>query len=241
MAGDTVAISVKDQGIQPRGIRQIGTPGLDGSEVLIRFSIQEDMIKTLCDAQRHDQGGVLLGPLVPDQSEERSRPNLDDDVPAEDDGVPRVTLPICTSIFMFVHGRGPIDFMFILDSGASVHATPRYYLLKDLKAVAAGQSVLAANGKKLHICGRGCVSLDNITLYDVNYIPGLTANIVSVSKLMKLDYEINFLGTECVIKDTRSGRAEVGKGHLINNGVFVLDYLLIPPGRAAATPQGPVH
>lgn len=165
-----------------------------------------------------------------------SRANLDDDVPVEDGGVPRVTLPVRGSIFMFVHGRGPIDFMFILDSGASVHATPRYYLLKDLEAVAVGQSVLAANGKKLHIHGRGRVSLDNFTLDDVDYIPGLTANIVSVSKLMKLDYEINFVGTECVIKDTRADRVEVGKGHLISNGVFVLDYLLIPAGRAAATP-----
>ncbi|KAF8665885.1 hypothetical protein HU200_053968 [Digitaria exilis] len=130
--------------------------------------------------------------------------------------------------------------MFILDSGASVHATPRYYLLKGLEAVAAGRSVHAANGKELHIRGRGCVSLDNyITLDDVDYIPGLTANIVSVSKLMKLDYEINFVGAGCAVKDPRAGGAKVGEGRLISNGVFVLGYLLIPPGRAAATPQEP--
>lgn len=172
-----------------------------------------------------------------------SRANFDDDdddMPAEEDGVPRVTLPIRSSIFMFVHGRGEIDFLFILDSGASVHATPRYYLLQNLKAVAPGHSVHAANGKELHIRGRGSVSLDNyITLDDVDYIPGLTANIVSVSKLMKLDYEINFAGAGCVVRDPRNGGAKVGEGRLISNGVFVLDYLLIPPGRAAAVLQGP--
>ncbi|KAF8665884.1 hypothetical protein HU200_053967 [Digitaria exilis] len=78
MAGDIVAISVKknlilpkDQAMQPWGIRQIGTPGLDGLDMrLVRFSIQEDIINTVCDAQGRHQGGVLLGPFVPVLAEE---------------------------------------------------------------------------------------------------------------------------------------------------------------------------
>jgi len=162
-----------------------------------------------------------------------------DDVPAEDGSAPWGASTVHGSIFMFVHGRGPNDFLFILDSGASVHATPRYYLLKDMVAVPPGQSVRAANGKNIPIRGRGRVSLENfITLEDVDYIPGLTANIVSVSKLAELDYEV-IMGAECFVRDNTAGGALVGRGRCVD-GVYVLDYLLVPPGRvAAAAPQEP--
>jgi len=85
----------------------------------------------------------------------------------------------------------------------------------------------------------GRVSLENfITLEDVDYIPGLTANIVSVSKLAELDYEV-IMGAECFVRDNTAGGALVGRGRRVN-GVYVLDYLLVPPGRvAAAAPQEP--
>jgi len=163
-----------------------------------------------------------------------------DDVPAEDGGAPRGASTVRGNIFMLVPGRGPNDFRFILDSGASVHATPRYYLLKDLVAVAQGQTVRAANGKDIPIRGRGRVSLENfIALEDVDYIPGLAANVVSVSKLADLDYEVKFRGAECFVRDNTAGGALVGRGRRVG-GVYVLDYLLVPPGRvAAAAPQEP--
>ncbi|TKW02425.1 hypothetical protein SEVIR_8G243200v4 [Setaria viridis] len=241
MPGDTAIISAKtnlmlpkDLAIQRQGSWQISTPWVDCSEAVTQFSIQED--KT---AQGHHGGGVLICPLVPTPIIlfEETRENLD--VPAEEDGAQQVASPVRGSILMFVHGRGPNDFQFILDSGAAVHATPRYYLLKDLVAVAAGQSVRAANGKDVQVRGRGRVSLENfITLDDVDYIPGLISNIVSVAKLTELDYIVQFTGDGCFVTDTRAGGSLVGRGRLVG-GVFVLEYLLIPRGRAAAAPQGP--
>ncbi|CAO2150165.1 unnamed protein product [Urochloa humidicola] len=228
----------KDMAIGGQGNWQIGRPRVYGSAAVTRFLIQENT-NTICDAQRRHGGGVRIGPFGPPPIllVEVGRTNVDEPGD-EQDGAQRVVWPVRGIILMFVHGRGPNDFRFILDSGAAVHASPRYYLFNELVAVAEGQSVLAANGKDVRVRGRGRVSLENfITLDDVDYIPGLISNIVSVSKLTELDYIVQFTGAGCFVRDGRAGGLLVGSGRLIG-GVFVLDYLLIPHGRAAAAPQG---
>ncbi|CAL4985976.1 unnamed protein product [Urochloa decumbens] len=245
MSGDTAVVispetnpMLPKEAIQGWGSWQIGRLWVYSSVAETRFLIQ-DNTNTVRDAQRRHGGGVRIGPFGPPPIllVEVGRTNVNGPGD-EQDSAQRVASPVRGSILMFVHGRGPNDFRFILDSGAAVHASPRYYLFKELVAVAEGQSVLAANGKDVRVRGRGRVSLENfITLDDVDYIPGLISNIVSVSKLTELDYIVQFTGARCFVRDGRDGGLLVGSGRLIG-GVFVLDYLLIPHGRAAAAPQG---
>jgi len=119
-----------------------------------------------------------------------------------------------------------IDIMkpFILDSGASFHATGDLTLFSSLEDTTTDMSLCTANGSMLDIIGQGTVQHDNIALHGVLLVPELDVNIVSVSKLVELDYTVEFTGTGCFIRDASTGDL-VGKGRHLDNGLFELDFL----------------
>jgi hypothetical protein len=114
---------------------------------------------------------------------------------------------------------------FILDSGASVHATGNRAVLSDIKAVLQPEDTVLcmANGSTLTAQESGTVRHDNITLVGVLYAPGLDINAVSVSKLGEQGYTVEFTRTTCFIRDAITGDL-VGKGHLVA-GLYELDFL----------------
>jgi hypothetical protein len=115
---------------------------------------------------------------------------------------------------------------FIVDSGASVHATGDLTLFSYLEETTSNKKLCMANGSIVDVTGRGTVRHQNITLHDVLLAPGLAVNIVSVSKLGELDYTVEFRRTGCFIWDAGTGDL-VGEGHLVN-GLFELDFLNAP-------------
>ncbi|CAN6363711.1 unnamed protein product [Urochloa humidicola] len=126
------------------------------------------------------------------------------------------------------------DETFIVDSGASVHATGNRALFSHLAAVlqpqgsttATRRALYMANGSTLSIQGCGTVRRDNITLHGVLFAPGLAKNIVSVSKLGERGYTVEFTRTRCFIRDASTGDL-AGKGRLVD-GLFELDFLEAP-------------
>lgn len=116
---------------------------------------------------------------------------------------------------------------FIVDSGASVHATgDRALFSDDITAALQPEDTLVlrmANGSTLTVQGCGTVRHDNITLHGVLYAPGLDINAVSVSKLGEQGYTVEFTRTTCFIRDASTGDL-AGKGHLVD-GLYELDFL----------------
>ncbi|CAD6255755.1 unnamed protein product [Miscanthus lutarioriparius] len=94
---------------------------------------------------------------------------------------------------------------FIVDSGASVHATGDPNLFSYLEDTTTNMRLCTANGSTMDITGRGTVRHHNITLHGVLLVPRLAVNIVSVSKLGELDYTVEFTRTNCFIRDAAQG------------------------------------
>lgn len=122
---------------------------------------------------------------------------------------------------------------FIVDSGASVHATGNRALLSWYETLLHTERfILGASGHHLRVSGSGAVLTDRFTLNDVLYVPGLEKNVVSVAKLAELDYGVDFGKTGCFIRDDHTG-ALVGQGRRVA-GLYQLDYLQIPLDRTVA-------
>lgn len=121
---------------------------------------------------------------------------------------------------------------FILDSGASTHATGNASLFPWLIPVRQGREVRAANGHQLAVRGFGPVVMENFRVNNVLYVPGLTCNVISLSKLIDLNYNVAFSRSGCLIKDLRTGEI-VGNARLVQ-GLYQLDRLEIPMDRAPA-------
>ncbi|KAF8665883.1 hypothetical protein HU200_053966 [Digitaria exilis] len=122
---------------------------------------------------------------------------------------------------------------FILDSGATTHATGNRDLFPWLFQVQQqGGEIHVANGHVLAVHGIGPVVMENFRVNDVLYIPGLACNVISLSMLIKLDYKPEFSSAGCLIKDRRTGK-EVGNARLFR-GLYHFDRLEIPLDRAPA-------
>jgi len=121
---------------------------------------------------------------------------------------------------------------FILDSGASTHATGNASLFPWLIPVRQGREVRAANGHQLAVRGFGPVVMENFRVNNVLFVPGLTCNVISLSRLIDLNYNVAFSRSGCLIKDLRTGEI-VGNARLVQ-GLYQLDRLEIPMDRAPA-------
>ncbi|RCV39545.1 hypothetical protein SETIT_8G233100v2 [Setaria italica] len=121
---------------------------------------------------------------------------------------------------------------FILDSGATTHATGNRSLFPWLFPVQEGGEIIAANGHGLAVRGFGPVVMENFRLNGVLYVPGLSCNVISLSKLIELDYGVAFSRAGCLIKDLRTGEI-VGNASLVR-GLYHFDRLEIPLDRAPA-------
>ena len=113
-----------------------------------------------------------------------------------------------------------------------MHATGNASLFPWLIPVRQGGEVRAASGHQLAVRGFGPVVMENFRVNNVVYVPGLTFNAISLSRLIKLDYNVAFSRSGCLIKDLRTGEI-VGNARLVQ-GLYQLDRLEIPMDRAPA-------
>lgn len=82
----------------------------------------------------------------------------------------------------------------IVATAAPHHVTGNHDLLSSFTTLqhSAELFVHAADGTPMQVLGCGNVVTDAVVLPDVWYIPGLTANLISVSQLAELDYGVGF-------------------------------------------------
>ncbi|CAN6226682.1 unnamed protein product [Urochloa humidicola] len=112
-------------------------------------------------------------------------------------------------------------------TAAPHHATGNRDLLSGFITEHHDQFIHAVDGVPMPVLARGAVVTDAVVLPDVWFVPGLKANMVSVSQLAELDYSVGFGCGECCIKSA-SGGTTVGKAHLREDGLYVLDFLKVP-------------
>ncbi|WVZ49705.1 hypothetical protein U9M48_001037 [Paspalum notatum var. saurae] len=110
----------------------------------------------------------------------------------------------------------------VVATGAPHHATGDRGLLSGFITKHNDQFVHAADGVPMKVLARGAMVSDAVVLPDVWFVPGLTANLVSVSQLTELDYSVGFGCGECCI--SAAGKV-VGKAHRQDGGLYVLDFL----------------
>jgi len=98
----------------------------------------------------------------------------------------------------------------IVDTGASDHMTGSMNVLEDYDKCNSKINVWVADGKMSPAVGKGTVCLPNMILKSVLYVPKLTYNLLSVSKLTKdMNCVVTFFSSHCEFQD-RSSRKMIG-------------------------------
>ena len=103
------------------------------------------------------------------------------------------------------HNQG---YEWYFDSGANNHVTHQNEQLQDLnKNNGMTSSLLSGNGERFKILASGTTTLNNLNLYNVLYVPEITKNSLSVSKLTTdnnalVEFDANY----CYLKDKLTGK-----------------------------------
>ncbi|GJS23645.1 retrotransposon protein, putative, unclassified [Tanacetum coccineum] len=120
----------------------------------------------------------------------------------------------------------------ILDSGATHYM---YYLLSQFISLNLNslKSIMAANGEFVLLEGVGSVDTPSIALSKVFYIPSLTMNLASVSKICDSRCDVNFSVSNCSIYDQKTQEV-VGTGHR-QGDLYVLDHFRDNHGIASSS------
>lgn len=132
-----------------------------------------------------------------------------------------------------------------IDSGASVHLTCCQELLKNNREPSIPE-IMVANSHKISVISSGDIDLCtvvskqkfDICIKDVQYVPELTTNLLSVSQLVKKGNRVNFHGECCQIFN-KCG-VLIATADLCGN-VYKLNYLKSDCGSALAVQAGIWH
>lgn len=116
------------------------------------------------------------------------------------------------------------DCKWFLDSGASMHMTSRKDWMYNVTEPSVN-SITVANKEPLAVKGVGCVDIHLsqdkvIQVKNVLYVPGLAANLLSVSTIVKNGYKVIFIKRGCEIQD---GKDEVVCTATLSNKLYILD------------------
>lgn len=111
----------------------------------------------------------------------------------------------------------------IIDSGASNHMCCDEKLFQSLNRGSFGE-IITANGDKIKAKGKGRINLlvgekENyieVTLIDVLFVPELATNLMSVERMTKLGFSVNFSNSDCHLNGN-FGSCLIGKHR---NGVY---------------------
>lgn len=103
--------------------------------------------------------------------------------------------------------RGSRQQEWYIDSGASSHMTPHEKLLTGIRPTNVSQ-ILSANDAKLVVKGAGKTTLqlnaNDVEVSNVLYVPGLTANLLSVCGMVQKGNSVMFDRNGCTIKNARN-------------------------------------
>lgn len=113
------------------------------------------------------------------------------------------------------------DYDWYFDSGASNHVTHQTDKFQDLTEHHGKNSLVVGNGDKLEIVATGSSKLKSLNLDDVLYVPNITKNLLSVSKLAAdNNIFVEFDKNCCFVKEKLTGKV-ILKG-LLKNGLYQL-------------------
>ncbi|CAI7820490.1 unnamed protein product, partial [Closterium sp. NIES-54] len=128
-----------------------------------------------------------------------------------------------TKELVFIAGGALGGLAWLLDTGATQHMTPHAELLEDVSADAPSKRMVFGNQDSLEVNGRGTLRLavddSPMTINNVLVVPGLGANLLSVSQLTTKGMRVNIEGAVMTLS-TSSGRF-IGKAHQ-DGGLFKL-------------------
>lgn len=112
----------------------------------------------------------------------------------------------------------------LLDSGASMHMTSRNDWMYNVTEPTVKQ-VTVANREPLAVKGVGCINIqtsqaDMIQIKNVLYVPGLAANLLSVSTIVESGHNVTFTRNGCEIQNSKN---EVVCTATLSNKLYVMD------------------
>lgn len=111
-------------------------------------------------------------------------------------------VPLCLRASKF-----PLPSQWILDSGATEHMTNSSQLFYTFQPCSKPKQILTANGSLAQVLGQGTINIsNNLSLKNVLLVPTLSANLISIHKLIKdLKCYALFSHSGCVLQDQGSG------------------------------------
>ncbi|KAK1421754.1 hypothetical protein QVD17_24353 [Tagetes erecta] len=96
------------------------------------------------------------------------------------------------------HSSAVVNSNWHIDSGCSRHMTGLKDLLTNYRIINSGYVAFAGDKKGVKMIGQGEVSNGSLTLEDVNYVPELAFNLLSVSQICDNNISVLFLPNECL-------------------------------------------
>ena len=132
-----------------------------------------------------------------------------------------------STLFMAKHETDDVaSSVWLVDSGCSNHMTGQKNLLRELDETQK-QIVKLGDNKDINVEGKGIVSLKTSygkvkLLHDVQFVPNLAHNLLSVGQLLENGYSVLFDGLTCSIKDRNTGR-DIISTHKTKNNMFSLE------------------
>ena len=145
-------------------------------------------------------------------------------------------------------GCGKQNTTFIVDSGASHHMSPYRCMFVVYSSDLTGlpSAVTVANGTRTPVAGHGTIALESmvkghartVELKHVLHVPGMSHNLVSISKAMDSGCDVTFRNSRCLIA---KGGVQLLNAHKAikgeHKGLFILDGVSIK----SASRAGNVH
>ncbi|KAK8574586.1 hypothetical protein V6N12_062276 [Hibiscus sabdariffa] len=121
----------------------------------------------------------------------------------------------------------------IFDSGASDHMSGKRECFQDFVPTV-GATIRTADGTLSHVQGSGSIILNSLVLQHALFVPSLTCNLISVSKLSKdLGCSLLFHDSGCILQALNSQRV-IGKASL-QNGLYILQDPPLSPRYSVST------
>lgn len=113
-----------------------------------------------------------------------------------------------------------------VDSGCSNHMSSAKSMFRELDE-SAKSKVRLGDGKQLEVEGKGTIAItteqgNTKLLYDVQYVPKLAHNLLSIGQLLNSGYSVLFENGACLIQD-RNSKETVAKIAMGKNKMFPLD------------------
>jgi hypothetical protein len=112
--------------------------------------------------------------------------------------------------------------IWVIDSGATDHMTYSAGAFTSYQPCPSSKKITVADGSLTTVAGQGTIPLNPVfTLQRVLHVPNLTANLLSIRKLIKdINCSVTFFLDHCIFQDLATGRT-IGQAR-VKDGLYML-------------------